>query len=93
MVKQGEIYALDFAPRVVRDLIFIAQERVNVAPLMADANQPQTYREFVPDVDVVFMDIAQRNQVEIFTKNIGLLIDRRNKRTIIFYILGSWFKW
>lgn len=74
MVKQGEIYALDFAPRVVRDLIFIAQARDNVAPLMADANQPQTYKEFVPEVDVIFMDIAQRNQVEIFAKNIDMFL-------------------
>ena len=74
MLTQGEIYALDFAPRTTRDLIFIAQERENVAPLMADANQPATYKELVPEVDVVFMDIAQKNQVEIFQKNVDLFL-------------------
>lgn len=74
MLTEGEIYALDFAPRVVRDLVFIAQERDNVAPLMADANQPDTYKEYVPQVDVVFMDIAQKNQVEIFSKNCDMFL-------------------
>lgn len=69
MLPKGEIYALDFAPRVVRDLVFIAQERENIAPLMADANQTVQYKELVPEVDVVFMDIAQKNQLEIFSKN------------------------
>lgn len=74
MVKKGEIYALDFAPRTTRDLIFIAAERPNVAPLMADANQPDLYKEYVPQVDVVFMDIAQKNQVEIFEKNVNMFL-------------------
>ncbi len=69
MVSDGEIYALDFAPRTTRDLVFIAAERSNVAPIMADANKPDSYKELVPKVDVVFMDIAQKNQVEIFCKN------------------------
>ena len=75
MLKKGEIYALDFAPRTTRDLIFIAQERINVAPIMADANQPDIYRELVPQVDVVFMDIAQKNQLEIFVKNCDMFLD------------------
>ncbi|MFP4118999.1 MAG: fibrillarin-like rRNA/tRNA 2'-O-methyltransferase [Candidatus Woesearchaeota archaeon] len=71
MVAQGSIYALDFAPRVVRDLVFVAEEFTNVAPIMADANQPQEYKESLCEegVDVVFMDIAQKDQVGIFLKN------------------------
>ncbi len=71
MVAKGELFALDFAPRVVRDLVFIAEKKKNMAPLLADANQPDSYARFLPPdgVDVVFMDIAQRNQVEIFVKN------------------------
>jgi fibrillarin-like pre-rRNA processing protein len=71
MVAKGFIFALDFAPRVVRDMVFIAEKRANIAPMLADANQPDTFKEFLPSegVDVVFMDIAQKNQVEIFTKN------------------------
>jgi len=71
MVKNGQIYAMDFAPRVIRDLIFLCEAKTNIAPFMADAKQPSTYKSLLPSsgVDVVFMDIAQKNQVEIFTKN------------------------
>lgn len=67
--KNGFIFALDFAPRVVRDLVFVCEKRNNVAPILGDANQPSTYRSRVLPVDIVFMDVAQRNQAEIFLKN------------------------
>ena len=69
MVRNGNIYALDFAPRVMRDLVFITQEKENLAPIMADANNTKAFGDVVPQVDVVFMDIAQRNQLDIFLKN------------------------
>lgn len=69
-----EIYALDFAPRVVRDLIFICRKMKNIAPLLDDAFHPERYRDLVPDVDVVFMDIAQKNQSEIFIKNCDMFL-------------------
>ncbi|MBN1175756.1 fibrillarin-like rRNA/tRNA 2'-O-methyltransferase [Candidatus Woesearchaeota archaeon] len=71
MIINGQIYAMDFAPRVVRDLIFLCEAKTNIAPFMADANQTAAYSELLPasGVDVIFMDIAQKNQVEIFTKN------------------------
>lgn len=70
MIPNGEIYALDFAPRVMRDLVFIAEEKKNIAPIFADAFNTDSFKEFITKpVDLVFMDIAQRNQVEIFLKN------------------------
>ena len=68
--KDGFVFALDFAPRVVRELVFLCEKRNNMAPILADANQPDSYKENVPEeVDVVYQDIAQRNQAEIFLKN------------------------
>src|SRR3989338_8406506 len=70
----GFIFALDSAPRVVRDLVFLAQERKNIAPLLADANHPEEYLDKVSQVDILYQDIAQRNQVEIFLKNAKLFL-------------------
>ena len=67
--KEGYVFALDFAPRVVRDLYFVCKDRSNVVPLLEDANKPETYAHLINSVDVVFMDIAQKNQTEIFLKN------------------------
>lgn len=71
----GMMFCLDFAPRVVRDLYFVCKSRDNMAPIMGDAAQPQTYEDLVPkNVDVVYQDIAQRNQVEIFLKNCDMYL-------------------
>jgi len=69
--RKGMVFCLDFAPRVVRDLIFICEKRDNMAPILGNANQPDSYSNLVPkQVDVIFQDVAQKNQVEIFLKNI-----------------------
>ncbi|MFH0870141.1 MAG: fibrillarin-like rRNA/tRNA 2'-O-methyltransferase, partial [archaeon] len=66
----GFVFCLDVAPRVVRDLIFVCEERRNMAPLLRDANHPESYKDLMTkQVDVVYQDIAQRNQTGIFLKN------------------------
>ncbi|USN45637.1 MAG: fibrillarin-like rRNA/tRNA 2'-O-methyltransferase [Candidatus Woesearchaeota archaeon] len=70
---EGEVFAVEFAPTVIKDLVILASKRKNIAPILADAFHPERYQEFIHEPDVVFMDIAQRNQIEIFEKNIALL--------------------
>ncbi len=71
---EGFVYALDFAPRVVRDLVFVCEKRKNTMPILADANQPRRFMHLVSKVDFVFQDIAQRNQSEIFMKNCDIFL-------------------
>ena len=74
--KDGFMFALDFAPRVVRDLVFLCEERKNMCPLLADANKPEEYLGRVCEVDFLYQDIAQRNQAEIFMKNVDLFLKK-----------------
>ncbi len=74
--KEGIMFCVDFAPRVVRDLLFICEERKNMIPILADANKPQTYKNRVIQVDIIYQDIAQKNQVEILLKNLDFLKQR-----------------
>lgn len=74
--KDGFVFALDFAPRVVRDLVFVCEDRKNIAPLFANANHPEEYKELISAADVIFMDIAQKNQTEIFLKNINMFLKK-----------------
>ncbi len=67
--KDGTLFCVEFAPTVCRDLVFVCEERENMIPILADANQPQNYTNRITAVDAVFQDIAQREQVEIFLKN------------------------
>ena len=72
--NEGFVFALDFAPRVVRELVFLCEQRKNIAPLLENAFHPLRYKENICLVDVVFQDIAQRNQVNIFLRNIDLFL-------------------
>ncbi len=74
IAAEGIVFCVDPAPRVVRDLVFAAEKRKNILPLLADANHPESYYSLVGAVDIVYQDVAQRNQVEIFTKNCGLFL-------------------
>jgi len=69
ILKNGYVFALDFAPRMVRDLVILSEKVKNIIPLIYDANQPTKYMHMLKPVDFIFQDIAQKNQVEIFIKN------------------------
>lgn len=72
--KEGLIFGIDPAPRVVRDLVFIAEKRPNIVPILADAMHPEEYIEHISQVDVVYQDVSQRNQAEIFISNCDLFL-------------------
>lgn len=77
IAKDGFVYAIDFAPRVVRDLVFVCEKKSNMAPILADAKKPETYYHYASPVDVVYQDVAQKNQTEIFLKNTSTFL-RKN---------------
>lgn len=72
--REGFVFALDVAPIVMRNLVFVCNERNNIAPVLADANKPVEYADKVSAVDVIYQDIAQKNQLQIFLKNIGMFL-------------------
>ncbi len=74
--KEGLLFALDPAPRVMRDLVFLAEQRTNIVPVLADANHIETYHDRVCAADIVYQDVAQRNQAEMFIKNCKLFLKK-----------------
>ncbi len=74
MIPMGRIYALEFSPRVIIKLIDVAHKRKNLLPLMFDAHLPDNYSKLVEDVDVVFQDVAQRDQVNILIRNCRIFL-------------------
>ncbi|MBI4918553.1 fibrillarin-like rRNA/tRNA 2'-O-methyltransferase [archaeon] len=83
-----EVFAVEIAPRVMRELVFLAEEEKNIVPILEDANHPERYKDVF--CNWLFQDVAQKNQVEIFLKNfrqfkprIGLLVIKaRNVNSI-----------
>lgn len=74
--EKGKIFAVEFAPRVARELVLVAEKRKNIFPIVADANQPASYYHIAQAADIVYQDIAQKNQVEILVKNCDLFLKR-----------------
>jgi fibrillarin-like pre-rRNA processing protein len=72
----GPTYAVEFAPRPVRDLLDVAAERPNLFPLLKDARKPETYAHVVEaDLDVVVQDVATRGQATVAARNRRFLAD------------------
>ncbi|MBI2583070.1 MAG: fibrillarin-like rRNA/tRNA 2'-O-methyltransferase [Candidatus Aenigmarchaeota archaeon] len=73
--RSGLIYGIEFAERVFRNLIEIAGQRKNIAPLFADARLPEKYF-WVEDCDIVYADIAQPDQTEIALRNAHIFLKK-----------------
>jgi len=72
----GPTYAVEFAPRPVRDLLAVAEDRDNLFPLLKDARQPETYAHVVEaDLDAVVQDVATRGQADVALANRQFLAD------------------
>lgn len=63
------VYAVEFAPRPMQDLLEVAKRRSNIVPIMADAARPEQYAPLLESVDLISQDIAQPDQVTIALRN------------------------
>ncbi|MBP2133668.1 fibrillarin-like pre-rRNA processing protein [Methanomicrobium sp. W14] len=82
------VYAVEFAPRPMQDLIEVSKRRKNIIPIMADAENPREYAPFMETVDMIYQDVAQPGQAKIaalnlpFLKKDGLLILMLKTRSV-----------
>jgi fibrillarin-like pre-rRNA processing protein len=70
ILNNGIIYAIEKSPFALKKLLKLCKQRKNIIPIMADANNLESYNATVPIVDFIYQDISQRNQDEIFINNI-----------------------
>ncbi len=69
----GIIYAVEMAHEPLPRLLQVCRIKRNIIPIPADALHPEQYSMLVGEVDLLYQDIAQRNQVEIALENICML--------------------
>ncbi|MBN1678203.1 MAG: fibrillarin-like rRNA/tRNA 2'-O-methyltransferase [Candidatus Thermoplasmatota archaeon] len=69
IVVDGMVHCVEFSERSFRDLVRVCETRKNMIPILADANEPEEYAHMIEGVEFVYQDIAQRNQVDIFVRN------------------------
>lgn len=70
IITRGTIYAVESSPVAIINLLKVSEKRHNIIPILSDANHPERYQHMVPAVDLIYQDISQRNQADIFTRNI-----------------------
>ncbi len=73
VLVKGSIYAIEFSRRPYGHLLELSKKRNNIYPILADAREPYRYQDIVPSVDFIYQDVAQRDQKDIFNKNIRFL--------------------
>lgn len=63
------VYAVEFAPRPMQDLLEVARRRPNLVPIMADASRPELYAPLIEALDLLYQDVAQPDQAAILIRN------------------------
>jgi fibrillarin-like pre-rRNA processing protein len=74
ITTEGVIYCVEFSPRMMRELLNVCRGRSNMFPLLEDANRPANYMKLIEKVDMVYSDVAQPNQTEIFMNNMRMFL-------------------
>jgi len=71
--NRGIVVGVDISPKAMATFSKLVESRENIIPLLADANQPSTLRNELGDFscDVLVQDVSQRNQADIFVKNLN----------------------
>lgn len=67
--RNGRIYAVEKAYDPFVKLINLSERRHNIYPILEDAGTPEKYSFFTEKIDIIYQDVAQRNQVQIFNEN------------------------
>jgi len=72
--ESGIIFGVEVAHWVIRDLLRVAEFRKNIVPILESARRPQNYSWLVTEVDVIYEDVAQPDQVDILLRNSDLFL-------------------
>lgn len=76
IIEKGKIFGIEISARMLTQLVFLAEKRKNIFPIMGDANKPEEYLNIATLSDFVFQDVAQKNQVLIFIKNARVFLKK-----------------
>ena len=66
---EATVFAIEKSPTSFARLLALARQRPGLVPILADAQLPERYQADVGAVDLLYQDIAQRNQAGIFVEN------------------------
>lgn len=76
---EGITYAVEVSPTSASKLLTLCEARENIIPMLEDAEKPRDYQGIIGEVDIIYQDIAQRNQAEIALKNTELFLKEKGE--------------
>ena len=74
ITTNGRIYAVEFSPTTAKKLVQLSRQRPNIAPILGDATKPKGYMNIVEKANLVYCDVAQPTQTELFMRNMNLFL-------------------
>ncbi len=73
----GTVLAVEKSPVGGLGLLQASRDNDNLIPYIGDARHPSAYAPLTPRLGLLYQDIAQRDQVELFVKNLERFYPRR----------------
>ncbi|HEV2318056.1 MAG TPA: fibrillarin-like rRNA/tRNA 2'-O-methyltransferase [Thermoplasmata archaeon] len=77
LIDPAPVFVVEKSPASFAPLLAFAESRPNVLPILADAHLPERYDSEVGIVDLLYQDVAQRDQTAIFLENARACLDAR----------------
>jgi fibrillarin-like pre-rRNA processing protein len=71
----GSIWCVEFSPRMMRKMVEVSKTRKNLIPILGDATKPRRYAQIMERVDIIYSDVAQPKQSELFMDNMNLYLN------------------
>ena len=67
--KTNSITAVEISSVAMSELLVLAKKKENIIPCLYDAHFPEKYRVQANNPEIIYQDIAQNDQVDIFIRN------------------------
>ena len=67
--KTNSITAVEISAVAMAELLVLVKKKDNIIPCLCDAHFPEKYRVQANNPEIIYQDIAQNDQVDIFIRN------------------------
>ncbi len=69
IAHRGTVFAVEVSYEPFSKLLKLSESRDNILPILEDARNPDRYGMIAHGVNIIYQDISQRDQIEIFNSN------------------------
>lgn len=83
--EKGLLVGIDVSARAMHKFIQLCDKRKNLLPILADSDKPERYEDELNGIEfnLLYQDISQKNQAEIFIKNAEKFLKKGRKGLLV----------